>query len=64
MPDRKAKNKETALIKNKTKFSSYIRKFRWDLVQSHIQYEEELPNTEYDEKRKCFTIYEETVSHV
>ncbi len=26
----------TALIKEKTKFSSYIGKFRWDQVQSHI----------------------------
>jgi hypothetical protein len=25
-----------ALIKKKTKFSSYIRKFRWDQLQSHI----------------------------
>jgi hypothetical protein len=25
-----------ALIKKKTKFSSYIRKFRWDRVQIHI----------------------------
>ncbi len=27
---------KAALIKKKTKFSSYIRKFRWDRVQSHI----------------------------
>ncbi len=26
----------TTLIKKKTDFSSYIRKFRWDRVQSHI----------------------------
>jgi hypothetical protein len=26
----------TTLIKKKTKLSSYIRKFRWDQVQSHI----------------------------
>jgi hypothetical protein len=26
----------STLIKKKTKFSSYIRKFRWDRVQSHI----------------------------
>jgi hypothetical protein len=31
-----------ALIKKKRKFSSYIRKFRWDLVQ--VIYEEVLPN--------------------
>jgi hypothetical protein len=31
--------------KKKTKFTSSIRKFRWDRVQSHIQYEEGLPNT-------------------
>jgi hypothetical protein len=24
------------LIKKKTKFSSYLRKFRWDQVQSHV----------------------------
>ncbi len=36
--------RDTALIKKKTKFSSYIRKFRWDRVQNHIQYEEGLPN--------------------
>ncbi len=30
--------------KKKTKFSSYIRKFRWDRLQRHIQYEEGLPN--------------------
>ncbi len=44
------------LIKNKTKFASYIRKFRWDRVHSHVwgrasQY-----------MRKCtniFTIYED-----
>jgi hypothetical protein len=30
--------------KKKTKFFFNIRKFRWDQVQSHIQYEEGLPN--------------------
>ncbi len=39
-----------ALIKKETKFSSYIRKFRWDRVQSHtVLY-----------MRKSFLIYEET----
>jgi hypothetical protein len=34
-----------ALIKKKTKFSSLMRKFRWDRLQSHILiYEEGLPN--------------------
>jgi hypothetical protein len=28
--------KEVTLIKNKIKFSSYIRTFRWDRLQSHI----------------------------
>jgi hypothetical protein len=47
------------LIKKKTKFSLNIRKFRWDRVQSHIQYKEGLP-----EMRKFFTIYEKAVSHI
>jgi hypothetical protein len=29
---------------NKIFLIQYIRKFRWDQVQSHIQYEEGLPN--------------------
>jgi hypothetical protein len=39
------------LIKNKIKFSSYIRKFRVEQLQSHIM-------------RKGFLIYEEAVSHI
>ncbi len=34
---------KNAVIKKKTKFVSYIRKFRWERLQSHI-YEEGLPN--------------------
>jgi hypothetical protein len=38
-----SRRKESAtLIKKKTKFSSYIRKFGWDRLKSHI-YEEGLP---------------------
>ncbi len=33
---------EAALIKKKTKLSSYIRKYRWDRVK--VIYEEGLPN--------------------
>jgi hypothetical protein len=36
--------KNTTLIKKKIKFSSYIRKFRVEQLQSHIRYEEGLPN--------------------
>jgi hypothetical protein len=46
------------LIKKKTKFSSYIRKFRWDRWQSHIQ-----DFLIYEEMRKYVFIYEETVSN-
>ncbi len=47
------------LIKKKRKFSSYIRKLKWDRLQSHIQYEEGLP-------RQIFShiLYEEAVSHI
>jgi hypothetical protein len=34
----------TTLIKNKIKFSLYIRKFRVEKLQSHILYEEGVPN--------------------
>jgi hypothetical protein len=40
-PD-KGQTKHATLIKKKTKFSSYIRKFRGERLQSHI-YEEGLP---------------------
>ena len=54
---------EGALIKKETKFSSYIRKFRWDRVQSHIwRRGQGFPI--YEEMRKFFTIYEEAVSHI
>ncbi len=43
---------------------SYTRRFRWDQVQSHIQYVEGLPNTVYEEIRKYLTIYEGAVSHI
>ncbi len=36
--------------KKEKKFSSYIRKFRWEQLQSID--EEELPNTVYEEMRK------------
>jgi hypothetical protein len=41
------------LIKKKRKFSSYIRKFRWD--QGFLIYEE---------MHRYFTMYEEVVSHI
>ncbi len=52
---------QSSLIKTKTKFSSYIRKFRWDRLQ--VIYVEELPNV-HEEMRKYLTIYEEAVSYV
>ncbi len=52
---------QLVLIKKKNKFSSYIRKFRVEQLQSYI-YEEGLPN--YEEMRKYLTIYEEAVSHI
>jgi hypothetical protein len=42
------------LIKKKIKFSSHIRKFRWDLLGFLI----------YEEMRKYLTIYEEAVRHI
>ncbi len=41
------------LVKKKTKFSSYIRKFRWEQLQ-----------VIYEEMRKYLTIYEEAVSYI
>ena len=35
-PPSSTRRKAGTLIKKRTKFSSYIRKFRWDPVQSHI----------------------------
>jgi hypothetical protein len=48
---------EYTLIKKKIKFSSYLRKFRWDRLQS--QNEEGLLNTLYEEMHKYLSIYEE-----
>ncbi len=50
----------STLIKTKTKFSSYIRKFRWDRLQSHMWKSFLM----YEEMRKYLTIYEEAVSYV
>ncbi len=47
------------LIKKKTEFSSYIRKSRWDRVQSHTW-----GFLIYEEIHKYFTINEEAVSHI
>jgi hypothetical protein len=52
--------KKSALIKKKTKFSTYIMKFRWDRVQSHMRKGFLI----YEEMRKFFPIYEEAVSHL
>jgi hypothetical protein len=53
----------STLIKNQTKFSSYLRKFRWERLQSHI---EELRKgfLIYEEMQKHLTVYEEAVSHI
>jgi hypothetical protein len=51
-----------ALIKKKTKFSSYIWKFSWDRVQSHIHMRKGFLKCE--EMRKYWTIYDEAVSHI
>jgi hypothetical protein len=50
----------TALIKKKSKFSSYIRKFRVEQLQSHKRKGFLI----YEEMRKYFPIYEATVSHI
>ncbi len=55
--------KQTTLIKKKVKLSSYMRKFRWDRLQSHIWGRLLIP-TVYEEMRKYLTIYEEAVSHI
>jgi len=49
-----------ALIKNKTKFSLYIRKFRWDRVQSYMRKGFLI----YEEMREFFPIYEEAFNHI
>jgi hypothetical protein len=41
--------------KKKTKFSSYLRKFRWDRLKSHI-YEEGLSSVIYEEMSKYLTM--------
>ncbi len=50
------------LIKKKRRFSSYIRKFRWDRVQSHMYMRK--GSLIYEEMRKYLAIYEEAVSHI
>jgi hypothetical protein len=50
------------LIKKKIKFSSYIRKFRVEQLQSHIRGRKGL--VIYEEKRKYFPIYEEADSYI
>jgi hypothetical protein len=51
----------STVIKKKIKFSSYVRKFRRERLQSHIQYEEGFPNIQYEEMRKYLVIFEEAV---
>ncbi len=46
--------------KKKMKFSSYIRKFRVEQLQSHMR----MGFLIYEEMRKYFPIYEEAVSHI
>jgi hypothetical protein len=47
------------LIKKKIKFSSYIRKFRMEQLQSHMK-----GFLIYEKMFKYLTIYEEAVSHI
>ncbi len=49
---------ESTLIKKKRKFSSYIRKFRWDQLYMKKGF------LIYEEMRKYLVIYEEAVSHI
>jgi hypothetical protein len=51
-----------ALIQNKIKFSSYIRKFGVEQLQSHTVYEDGCPV--YEEMREHFVIYEEALSQI
>ncbi len=51
----------TTQIKKKTKFSSYIRKFRMELVAKSYMRKGFLI---YEDMRKYLTIYEEAVSHI
>jgi hypothetical protein len=46
--------------KKENKFSSYIRKFRWDRVQTYLR----KSFLVYEEMRKFFPISEEAVSHI
>ncbi len=48
------------VTKKRTKFSSYIRKFRWDRLQSYIWGRKSF--LIYEEMRKYLTIYKEAVS--
>ncbi len=52
------------LIKNKTKFSAYIRKFRWIQMGSGAKSYIRKGFLIYEEMRKFFTMYEEAVSHI
>ncbi len=49
-------------IKKKIKFSSYIRKFRVEQLQSHAYMRKSF--LIYEEIQKYFPIYEEAVSHI
>jgi hypothetical protein len=59
-------DEDSSLIKKKTKFSSYIRKFRWDGIGCKVIYEEGHPSTVYvlGNAQIIFNIYEEIVSHI
>jgi hypothetical protein len=48
--------------KKENKFSSYMRKFRWDRVQSYTYMMKGFLT--YEEMRKFIPIYEEAVSHI
>ncbi len=52
----------TTMKKKKIKFSSYIRKFRVEQLQSHPYMKKGF--LMHEEMRKYFQIYEEAVSHI
>jgi hypothetical protein len=52
----------STLIKKKRKFSSNIRKFRWERLQSHTYMRKGF--LIYEEMRKYLVIHEEAISHI
>jgi hypothetical protein len=54
---------QSSVIKKKMKFSSYIRKFRWERLQSHI-WGRGLPNIWGNEQISNHTYMRKTYSHI